>query len=275
MDSEFAPAKLNLALHVRARRSDGYHKLETLFAFVDIGDVVHARASDRLSLAVTGPSANDLDTQHNLVLDAARMLAAEVGRAPDFALTLDKRLPVASGIGGGSADAAATLRLLARAWGIDDEAPLLACATRLGADVPACVRSHAAIGRGRGEVLAPRDLGTLAGAPVILANPGVAVSTADVFARWDGVDRGPLPQGDPRTILDQGRNDLQAAAVAIAPQIAALLAAMASAGAQVARMSGSGATCFSLHTTEAERDAALADLRARWPGYWIEPAALR
>lgn len=275
MLSEFAPAKLNLALHVRRRRADGYHDIETLFAFADIGDRLTAEPADALSLKITGRFAHGLSTNDNLVLRAAGMLGDAIGRDPAFAFMLDKALPVASGIGGGSADAAAALRLLARAWDLAPEHPaLLACADRLGSDVPACLRSQTAIGAGRGEALRRVPLAVLAGAPVILANPGIALSTAQVFAAWDGIDHGPLPDGNAATILHEGRNDLQPSATTLVPEIAALIDVMASSGAQLARMSGSGATCFAIYTDGEARDAALARLRTARPDHWIEPARL-
>lgn len=275
MLGEFAPAKLNLALHVRRRRADGYHDIETLFAFVDIGDRLTAAPADALSLTVTGRFAEGLSAEDNLVLRAARMLGDEIGHDPAFAFTLDKALPVASGIGGGSADAAAALRLLARAWNIPADHPALsACADRLGSDVPACLLSRTAIGAGRGEALRLVPLGALAGASLILANPGIALSTAQVFVAWDGIDHGTLPGGDAATILHQGRNDLQPPATTLVPEIAALIDVMASSGAQLARMSGSGATCFAIYDNEQSRDRALMQLRATHPSYWIEPASL-
>lgn len=276
MLSEFAPAKLNLALHVRARRADGYHELETLFAFADIGDRIAMRQDQALSLKVTGGFADGLSGEgDNLILRSARLLGEMTGHDPAFAFTLEKSLPVASGIGGGSADAAATLRLLARAWDIaPDSAILRDCAARLGADVPACLSSRTAIGTGRGEALRPVPLGSLAGAPIILANPGVAVPTGPVFAGWDGQDRGALPTGDAAAVMAAGRNDLQVPAIAIAPVIAALIAAMEATAPRTARMSGSGATCFALYADASARNDALAELRRRFPGYWIEPAAL-
>lgn len=275
MIAEFAPAKLNLALHVRRKRADGYHDIETLFAFADIGDQLTAEPADALSLNITGRFAGDLSTEDNLVLHAARMLGEAVGRDPAFAFTLDKALPVASGIGGGSADAAATLRLLARLWQMPaDHSALMTCASRLGSDVPVCLLGHPAIGLGRGEALHATDLGDLLGAPIILANPGIAVSTAGVFAAWDGIDRGPLPVGDAATILRAGRNDLQLPAIAVAPAIADLLYVMTSTMPQLTRMSGSGATCFAIYANEQSRDRALMQLRAGHPDYWIEPASI-
>jgi 4-diphosphocytidyl-2-C-methyl-D-erythritol kinase len=260
---ETAYAKLNLALHVRARDADGYHRIETIFAFAEDGDVLGVAPGEGLSLEVTGPFAPALAGEgDNLVLRAARALAARAGIAPNAALALDKRLPVASGIGGGSADAAAALRLLRRFWSLDlDDAALHAIAAELGADVPACLASRTLRGEGRGDVLAPVDLPDLAGAPLLLVNPGAPVSTAAVFRAWDGVDRGPL---DGWRI---GRNDLEPPALSLAPEIADVLASLGAAA--IARMSGSGATCFGLFDREAERDAVAREIAAQHPGWWV------
>jgi 4-diphosphocytidyl-2-C-methyl-D-erythritol kinase len=266
---ETAYAKLNLALHVRARDADGYHRIETIFAFAEGGDVLGVAPGEGLSLEVTGPFAPALAGEgDNLVLRAARALAARAGIAPNAALALDKRLPVASGIGGGSADAAAALRMLRRFWRLDlDDAALRAIAAELGADVPACLASRTMRGEGRGDVLAPVDLPDLAGAPVLLVNPGAPVSTAAVFRAWDGIDRGPLR--DWRI----GRNDLETPALSLAPEIADALASLG--GAAIARMSGSGATCFGIFRREVERDAAAGNIAARRPRWWTFPTVLR
>ncbi|MEN2712833.1 4-(cytidine 5'-diphospho)-2-C-methyl-D-erythritol kinase [Sphingomonas sp. NPDC092331] len=262
---ETARAKLNLALHVRARRPDGYHELETLFAFVEHGDVLSIARAEADSFTLTGPFAAALDGEgDNLVSRAAAEFAREFGHGA-HAITLDKRLPVASGIGGGSADAAATLRALGRLHGVSVEA-MFPIAAGLGSDVPACLLSRTAIGRGRGERLEP--VPGLPGTPVLLVNPGVAVSTAEVFRRWDGLDHGPLP-ADPR----KGRNDLEPPARAIAPVIDTVLDMLAAQpGAGLVRMSGSGATCFALFESEARRDAAAAALSGR--GWWLLPTRL-
>ena len=263
---EPAPAKLNLALHVRSRRDDGYHALETIFAFCTDGDMVGAEASDTLALTIEGPFAEGLSAgADNLVIRAAEALRSAARIDKGAALTLKKMLPVASGIGGGSADAAAALRLLTRLWAIDP-ANASAVAPTLGADVPACLLSMTARGTGAGDELALVDAG-VSGRPVLLVNPLVAVSTAAVFAGWDGVDRGAL--GDWR----EGRNDLEAPARAIAPAIGAVLdGLMGHPGASHARMSGSGATCFALFDDEAARDAAAADCPRQW---WNLPTFLR
>ncbi len=256
---DIAPAKLNLALHVRGKLPDGRHAIETVFAFCTDGDQLSAQSADEISLGVTGPGASDLgDLEDNLVIKAARALAAEAGISRGAALTLDKRLPVASGIGGGSADAAATLRLLTSLWRIDPR-HAEAVAPRLGSDVPACLLSVAARGEGAGDHLTPVALSEISGTPVLLVNPRVALSTAEVFSNWDGVDRGRL--GDWR----EGRNDLERPAIALVPQIEAVLAWLGTRpGADFVRMSGSGATCFALFDSEEARDAAADAVPREW-----------
>ena len=262
---EVAYAKINLALHVRGRQADGYHDIETIFAFAEHGDVLGVEAGEGLSLEVTGPFAGALvGERDNLVLRAARVLAEHAGVDSGVRLSLDKRLPVASGIGGGSADAAAALRLLNRFWALDlDEAELAGLGRGLGADVAACVASRTAIGRGRGDQLNPAEDVVRAGTPLLLVNPGMAVSTAAIFRRWRGEDGGPLPDD-----WRQGRNDLEAPARALVPEIADVLAALEEAGGRSARMSGSGATCFAVFGTEADRDSANDRLAAAHPGWW-------
>jgi 4-diphosphocytidyl-2-C-methyl-D-erythritol kinase len=275
--AEPAPAKINLALHVRRRRADGYHDLESLFAFAAHGDTVTVELSEEDGFAITGPFAHllsDPDTPSpgkreeqapqpdNLVLRAARAFTARFAPDARHAIHLAKHLPVASGIGGGSADAAATLRALARLHGIEDQPALTEIARTLGADVPACLLGVPAFGTGRGDDLQP--LPPLGDIPALLVNPGVGVSTAQVFAAWDRVDRGPL---DPAN-WQAGRNDLEPPARAIAPAIDTVLAALSACpGATLARMSGSGATCFALFDSAGARDAA-AEAVAR-PGWWV------
>jgi len=273
---ETAPAKINLALHVRRRRDDGYHELETLFAFCRDGDVVTVERAPATTLALTGPFAAVLageSREDNLVVRAVRAFQARFGVGDDYAITLDKHLPVASGIGGGSADAAATLRALARLHGIAvDHADLFAIAGELGADVPACLLGETSRGEGKGDAL--QRLAPLGDRPVLLVNPGEGVSTAAVFARWDGVDRGALGQGEVLTVAKAGRNDLEPPARAIAPAIDAVLALLAAApGAVISRMSGSGATCFAIFQDVATRDAAAASARDR--GWWVLASFLR
>jgi len=271
---EKAPAKINLALHVRARREDGYHEIETLFAFLQDGDDI-LLDEGAASFAVEGPFAAALAGEgDNLVTRAARAYAEAFARRNEGALTLVKRLPVASGIGGGSADAAATLRALARRDGVPlDDVRLFAIADRLGSDVPACLLGQSALGRGRGEQLEPVE--GLAGMPVLLVNPGVAVSTGPVFAAWDGLDRGPIGEGAllGRALL--GRNDLEAPARGLAPAIGEALGLLLDGeGTRLVRMSGSGATCFALYDRPEHRSAAAAAIRAARPGWWCLESAL-
>jgi 4-diphosphocytidyl-2-C-methyl-D-erythritol kinase len=267
---ETAYAKLNLALHVRGREPDGYHRIETAFAFAEDGDRLSAADGDGISLRVVGPFAGDLAGDDNIVLAAARALQERSGAGVGAALTLDKRLPVASGIGGGSADAAAALRLLCRRWrlSLPDEA-LTELARGLGADVAACLHSRSARGEGRGDRLSFTDFG-VAGAPVLLVNPGVKLSTRSVFEAWSGRDGGPL--ADPWN----GRNDLEAPARALVPRIGDVLDALAEAGdATLVRMSGSGATCFALYRKTADRDEASGRIAARHPHWWRLASRLR
>jgi 4-diphosphocytidyl-2-C-methyl-D-erythritol kinase len=269
---EAAPAKLNLALHVRARRADGYHQLETLFVFARHGDTLRVTLAERDSFTVSGPFATALTTEgDNLVLRARDAFAARFG-APAMAIELVKNLPVASGVGGGSADAAAMLRVLARLRSVDAGA-LHELAAELGSDVPACLLGRTAIGRGRGEAL--EALPGLGDVPALLVNPGVAVSTPAVFAQWSGLDQGALPRGNPLDIARNGRNDLQPPAIALAPQIADVLALLGrQPGVNLVRMSGSGATCFALFEVVSDRDAAGCAVRAAQPGWWCLETAL-
>ncbi len=261
METETAYAKLNLALHVRRRRDDGYHELETIFAFCEDGDTLTGIAADAFSLRISGPFAKGLsDEADNLVLRAAQAVQAEFDVQQGAALHLTKVLPIASGIGGGSADAAAALRLLARLWRLDaHDSRFMAIAAKLGADVPACVASVAAVGLGTGTALTPfRAIDAM---PVLLVNPLVQLSTADVFAHWDGVDRGALDADDPLG----WRNDLTAPALKRAPAVGRILAQLQKcAGLRAARMSGSGATCFAVFESDAARDAAAMQFGREW-----------
>ncbi len=276
-DAETAHAKLNLALHVRRRRDDGYHELETLFVFCEDGDSLRVTPSDTLSLKVEGRFGAGLEDDDNLVMRAARALRQASGHDRGAALTLDKRLPVASGIGGGSADAAAALRLLNRHWGLEWPPERLAeLALPLGADVPACVHSRTMRGEGVGERLEPVSGKGLAGMPVLLVNPLVAVSTADVFRGWDGEDRGPLPEGDILGAARQGRNDLTEAATAIAPVISDVLTMLGGGtGPDLVRMSGSGATCFALAEGEGQQLRLAKRIKELRPDWWVLQTRLR
>lgn len=263
MITETAYAKINLALHIRRRRADGYHDLESLFAFAAHGDELSAEPSDCLSLTIKGRFGEGLSTgDDNLVMRAAQALRAAFGVKDEAALHLDKRLPVASGIGGGSADAAATLRLLARMWGIDPLHPkLFEIARSLGADVPACLASVTIWGEGRGDELCAVEIEGITDTPLLLINPLIPLATAPVFAGWDQIDRGSLVPRD----FEIARNDLSASATAIVPQIAEILAKLAmQPGLTLARMSGSGATCFGLFESDAARDVAAVQFRDMW-----------
>lgn len=224
-------------------------------------------------MTVEGPFAAGLEGEgDNLVLRAARALQQAAGVGQGGALRLEKRLPIASGIGGGSADAAATLRLLVRLWDLRPaEIDLFSIAEGLGADVPACLGSQTVFGSGVGEQLRPVDV-DVAGWPILLVNPLVACPTGPVFRHWDAQDRGPLdPEG-----WAAGRNDLQPAAVALVPEIAEVLDALAKLpGATQVRMSGSGATCFALFDSTADLAAAEATMRAAHPDWWTFASSLR
>ena len=311
MITEPAPAKINLALHIRRRRADGYHDLETLFAFAADGDVVTVREAETDSFTVTGPFASALSATSgsgstpakvgvqslhaaddatpldaarswppasageadNLVVSAALAFRAAFG-CPPVAITLDKNLPIASGIGGGSADAAATLRALATLTGVDPAEPrLVAIARALGADVPACLKGRTAFATGRGDDLVV--LPPLGDVPLLLVNPRVPLSTARMFAAWDGIDRGPLtPDGDALDQARAGRNDFTAPAIAQAPAVADVLASLdAAPGCTFARLSGSGATCFGLFAHIASRDSAAQSAEAQ--GWWTLSTLVR
>lgn len=269
---EPAPAKVNLALHLRRRLADGYHELETIFAFTEFGDTLHAAPADALSLSVEGAFAGAAGQgADNLVLRAASALQAASGAGQGAALRLEKGIPVAAGLGGGSADAAAALRLLNRMWGLDwPMVRLEHLAASLGADVAACVRMRTCFGARRGELLSPWPV-AFTGTPVLLINPGVAVPTGPVFQAWDQIDRGGIMSTMP---LDALRNDMTTAAVGIAPVIADVLAALdALPGIKISRMSGSGATCLALFDDAAHLAEGAAAMAAR--GWWHMATRLR
>lgn len=272
--TDFAPAKINLCLHVTGRRADGYHLLDSLVVFAGVGDRVSATLEGPPSLTVEGPMAAGLSGEgDNLVLRAARTLGVSAR------IVLEKHLPVSSGIGGGSADAAATLRLLARLSGrpLPDAAAVLA----LGADVPVCLAGRPVRMTGIGEGLAP--LPALPEAWLVLANPGVAVSTPAIFRALARADNAPLPRDLPRlrtpaelaAFLTMQRNDLEPPAVTLEPVIGRVKAALtAQAGCLMARMSGSGATCFGLFADPLSANAAARAIRAAEPGWWVADAPL-
>jgi 4-diphosphocytidyl-2-C-methyl-D-erythritol kinase len=285
---ENAPAKVNLTLRVLGRRADGYHELDSLVAFAGVGDTLHFAPGGELALTVRGPNAAQAGADaDNLVLKAARAFAARIPGSRLGAFSLDKRLPVAAGLGGGSADAAAALRLLARANSLAvGDARIEEAARATGADVPVCLEARPRLMRGIGEILsAPLGLPPL---PAVLANPGVALSTRAVFAEWRpspsppnsaALDAAAAGRLDGRQqwlqLLAAQTNDLELPAIALAPVIADLLVALrALAGCRLARMSGSGATCFALFSTAAEAIMAAKTLSGRHPHWWIRATAL-
>jgi 4-diphosphocytidyl-2-C-methyl-D-erythritol kinase len=281
---EQARAKVNLTLQVTGRRADGYHELESLVVFAGVSDVLTIDPVDgnNLRLTVKGPQAGPLLYEHdNLVLSAAEALAERAGTGLGAAMTLTKNLPVASGIGGGSADAAAALRGLARLWDLQlPQDDLHDLALGLGADVPVCLRGEAAIMSGIGETLQP--VAALPPLWLLLVNPGVAVSTPAVFKTREGgfstVAEPRLPPPGLRDFvpwLEARGNDLEAPACSLAPAVGAVLTVLRQQpDCLLARMSGSGATCFGLFGGEAAARDAAAAIASRQPDWWVAPAPL-
>jgi 4-diphosphocytidyl-2-C-methyl-D-erythritol kinase len=283
---ENAPAKVNLTLRVLGRRADGYHEISSLVAFADFGDRLSFAPGGELALATAGPRAAEAGTApDNLVLKAARELAARVPGITLGAFVLEKNLPVAAGVGGGSADAAAALRLLARANHLAPDDPrLYAAAGATGADVAVCLDPRPRLMRGIGEMLSePLDLPPLA---ALLVNPGAALATKLVFAGWTPM-REPAasldvaaaakmrsPEQLLRALAGQG-NDLEPAAIKLAPAIAEVLAALRGlTGCRLARMSGSGATCFGIFSSADEAASGAEILRSKFSNWWIRETAL-
>ena len=272
--TDFAPAKVNLTLHVTGQRADGYHLLDSLVVFAGVGDSVTVAAAPALSLAITGPMGAMLPvTDDNLVLRAARAMGATAQ------ITLHKVLPVSSGIGGGSADAAACLRALARLTGQALPGPDQVLA--LGADVPVCLAGTPARMTGIGEGLGP--VPPLPAAWLVLVNPGVAVSTPAIFRALARRDNAPMPASLPRlkttadlaAFVAMQRNDLESPAIALQPVIAQVKTALtAQPGCMLARMSGSGATCFGLFADPLSANAAARALQAAQPGWWVADAPM-
>ena len=277
MSTETAYAKINLALHIRRRRDDGYHELETLFAFVDDGDLLTVEVAGTDRLTIDGEFADGLSTgPDNLVLRAvtlARLLGAPV---PPLAIALEKNLPVAAGLGGGSADAGAVLRLIHRHWPGPLTLDALATASvSLGADVPACVSSQTMFATGVGDIRRPLPDSDIVGMPVLLVNPDVPLLTGPVFKGWDSEDRGPLGEGSVLARTRAGRNDLQASAIALCPEIDEVLTTLRAQLPLVARMSGSGATCFALFASDAGLEAAANRIWDDQPDWWLMAGHLR
>ena len=279
--SEKAFAKINLTLRVLGRRADGYHELESLVAFADVADALTLEPGSTDGLEMSGPFAGKSGpVDDNLVLKSLAELRRRIPGLKGGRFRLEKNLPVAAGIGGGSADAAAALRLLARANGIAlDDSRLMAAAQAVGADVPVCLDSRPRIMRGIGEVLSePLDLPPI---PAVLVNPGVALVTREVFGKFKGAHAGPGLAGVPTKtgalieLLKQQDNDLTVAATACAPVVGEVLAALRSApGSALARMSGSGATCFALFGSREEAAAAAQRLAGERKNWWVQAAAI-
>jgi 4-diphosphocytidyl-2-C-methyl-D-erythritol kinase len=265
-DTETAFTKINLALHVRRRREDGYHDIETLFAFARHGDQLQASLSDTLSLAIDGPFASGLSADDdNLVMQAANRLRAHFSITDGASIRLTKKLPIASGIGGGSADAAAAARLLNRLWDIQaGEQELAVILAPLGADIPACVFSRTSFGSGTGTALELRDDSNVPARHLLLVNPLQSVSTAAIFKAWDGKDKGPVARRDIWQAALSGRNDLEPIAASICPAITNILDILARANPAMFRMSGSGATCFALFNEAKDLEKAKAHLDPLW-----------
>ncbi|WP_114522219.1 4-(cytidine 5'-diphospho)-2-C-methyl-D-erythritol kinase [Altererythrobacter sp. ZODW24] len=266
---ETAFAKINLALHVRGRRGDGYHELETLFAFVNDGDRLSARVSEQDELKTFGEFAPELtDPFGNIVSQALGALP----RADGLAIDLEKRLPVAAGLGGGSADAGAVFRLVREAYGLPDG--WQARAAKLGADVPACVESVACIGRGTGTELTPVE-NDMAGFSVLLVNPRISVPTGPIFAKWNGTDSGPLIGETVWEIADCNGNDLQELAIYSNSEIMTVLNALSETDYLIRRMSGSGATCFAIYRSHDVMREASEKLASDHPDWWMMQGSLR
>lgn len=285
--TEQAPAKINLTLHIHGRRADGYHDLESLVAFADLSDTLTLEPSQHLGLEVSGPTSQWVGPPtDNLILKAALGLKA---LSPDLRLgrfTLSKHLPVAAGIGGGSADAAAALRLLARLNGLPlHDLRLMNAARAIGADVPVCLDSQPRMMRGAGERLGQVE--ALPPLNAVLVNPGVPIETAAVFTELR-LSKGQTVECDPHfalgarldsetliALLANARNDLQPAAMRVAPVVGAVVEALAAQpGCRLARMSGSGATCFGLFSTMGQVFEAVRTLRKGHSGWWVQPASL-
>lgn len=269
----FAPAKVNLTLHVTGRRADGYHLLDSLVVFADVGDVVTAVDGTGLTLDVTGPEAGGVPPgQSNSILQAARFMGAD-----DVAFSLEKHLPTAAGIGGGTADAAAALQAVVQLRGVDVPADVLP----LGADVPVCLRGCAVRMSGIGGELT--DVSGLPDISAVLVNPRVGVSTPEVFKGLQRKDNAPMPDQIPpfETVRDlagwlaEQRNDLEAAAIEVQPKVAEVLAALQQVEGQLlTRMSGSGATCFAIFGDEQSAKGAAQEISTQHPDWWVRNTRL-
>lgn len=278
-----APAKLNLFLHVTGKRPDGYHLLESLMVFASIADTISVEPAKQLSLTITGEGSETLQAEEdNIILRAARILAEHLGKKPECHLTLHKRIPIGAGLGGGSADAAATLRLLCRFWEISPDKKVLEdIALSLGADVPFCLNGRAGLVSGVGEKIAPMD--ALPEIWAVLVNPRIALSTQRVFKRGvkaftpAGIESIPHwnDAGEAIAWLSKQHNDLETPAIACVPEIAGLLKLLQQQkGCELARMSGSGATCFGLFSEHAQAHEIADKIAVQYPDWWVSVSPL-
>lgn len=276
--THIAPAKINLALHVVGKRSDGYHLIESLAVFAEDGDHLSAEPADADDITVAGRYAAQVPLgEANLIIRARDLLRDRFGEAatPPVALRLEKHLPVASGIGGGSSDAATTMRMLAQLWKLEtEEAELAQLGLQLGADVPMCLAGRPLLARGIGEEIEP--LKRFPALFVVLVNPGVPLATAHVFQALSRADNETMPiisaDGNADAVIDWlvgTRNDLEEPAMSLAPEIGDVLQALRDGGAAVARMSGSGATCFGIFRSKAEAERAAAAISAAAPAWFV------
>ena len=279
----FAPAKINLYLHVTGYRDNGYHELDSIVVFADVGDSIEVKRATKTTLEVVGPYASGLEiSKGNLVLRAFEEFSTHIGSNADVALKLEKNLPLASGIGGGSSDAGATLKALIKLLGVcPDECDLFSLALDLGADVPSCLLGRPAHMSGIGEILEP--IKRLPDLPSVLVNPGIGVSTSAVFKRFSAGNLEPSCINDiPSDIeslvclLRDCRNDLYDSAVKIVPEIYNVLSLLEeTSGCLLARMSGSGATCFGIYADTADARTAVTTIKDLKPHWWVKAAILQ
>ncbi len=275
---QHARAKINLYLHVTGKREDGYHLLDSLVAFADTGDEISIEPAEKFSFSMTGPFASTLSVQDNLVVRAAHLVCERLGKAPDIHITLTKNLPVSAGIGGGSADAAATVRGLMDYFEAEED--ISDILLRLGADVPACHHSKPLRFSGIGETIEPVTL--LTETDILLINPLTSCATPDVFRALKGVSKQadtsipPLENKDALfRFLNSTRNDLTDAAQTVVPAIGDVLNVLRETDARIVRMSGSGATCFGLFDDAASCAAAAQKIKAARPGWWVAASRLQ
>ncbi|MCD6035399.1 MAG: 4-diphosphocytidyl-2-C-methyl-D-erythritol kinase [Rickettsiales bacterium] len=271
-----APAKLNLFLHITGKRADGYHLLESLFVFTALGDrltITSTPSKNDITLTITGPYAKDLegfDVEDNLVMRAARSLLPHASAPVPVAITLEKNLPIASGLGGGSSDAATALQLLRSLWGVDPS-KLPPIALTLGADVPSCLDPVPCLVHGIGEQINP--LVPFPSLPVVLVNPNIPLTAKAVYSAYAPPFSAPLNSigNDPIAFLQAQQNDLQAPAITLVPAIKTVLDALGTtAGCKLSRMSGSGATCFGIFDTFATAQEAVRLLQQAHPDWWVQ-----